>query len=74
MKTIILLLAAMVLSACQTLPPQQCTAIANVGGQETTVPIYGVRKQANQAQYYAGNPFGWKWVPASNFTKSTCNK
>lgn len=74
MKTIILLLVAMALSACQTLPPQQCTATANIGGQETTVSIYGVRKQANQTQYYAGNPFGWKWVSASNFTKSTCNK
>lgn len=74
MKKIMLFLSAIVISGCQALPEQQCTAVANVGGQTTSVPIYGVRKQANQTQFYAGNPFGWKWVSANNFKSSTCMK
>lgn len=74
MKKNLLLIVTLVLTGCQTLPPQQCTANAKIGGQDTTVSIYGVRKQANQTQYYAGTPFGWKWVSANNFTSSTCDK
>nr|WP_246875393.1 cor protein [Pantoea ananatis] len=73
-KKIALLILVALLSGCQTLPPTQCTATASIGGQDTTVQIYGVRKQANQTQYYAGNPFGWKWVSKNNFTHSTCEK
>ncbi|TQC75523.1 phage exclusion lipoprotein Cor [Pantoea dispersa] len=74
MKKIILIAAVSLISACQTVPPPKCNAIAKIGGQDTTVPIYAVRKQANQTQYYAGNPFGWKWVSANNFVSSTCEK
>lgn len=74
MKLIAFLFPLLFVSGCQTLPPVQCTATASIGGQDTTVQIYGVRKQANQTQYYAGNPFGWKWVSINNFTQSTCEK
>lgn len=74
MKNIIILMMIALVAGCQSLPPQQCSATAYIGGQETTVPIYGVRTQANQTQYYAGNPFGWKWASKSNFTKSTCER
>jgi len=74
MNKILLIIITSVLVGCQTLPPQKCAANAIIGGQDTTVSIYGVRKQANQTQYYAGNPFGWKWVSANNFTSSTCEK
>lgn len=74
MRAIILLSVLFVISGCQNLPPVQCTATANIGGQETTVQVYGVRKQANQTQYYAGNPLGWKWVSKNNFNHSTCDK
>jgi len=68
------LAAVALLAGCQSLPPQKCTATAMIGSQETTVPIYGVMTVANQKQYYAGNPFGWKWVSKSNFTRDTCSK
>ncbi|EJL90206.1 hypothetical protein [Pantoea sp. GM01] len=74
MKKIIVIALGMLAVGCQSLPPQQCIANAKIGGQDTKVSIYGVRKQANQTQYYAGNPFGWKWVSANNFTSSTCDK
>lgn len=74
MKITIAIFFAMFMAGCQTLPPPVCTATVNIGGQETTVQIYGVRKQVNQTQYYAGNPFGWKWVAAGNFSRSTCDK
>ncbi|MDF7657647.1 cor protein [Erwiniaceae bacterium L1_54_6] len=73
MKKVLMLIGVLAASGCQTLPLQQCTGTAMIGGQETTVPIYGVRKVANQTQFWAGNPFGWKWVSANNFAKSTCN-
>ncbi|WP_455852680.1 phage exclusion lipoprotein Cor [Pantoea endophytica] len=74
MKFIFVAILTALLSACQSMPPQKCTATAIIGGQETTVSVYGVRTQTNQTQYYAGNPFGWKWVSKSNFTKSTCER
>jgi len=74
LKLFIPLIMALLMSGCQTLPPQQCSATANIGGQETTVAIYGIRKQANQTQYYAGNPFNWRWVSKNNFISSTCDK
>ncbi|MDJ0030353.1 phage exclusion lipoprotein Cor [Pantoea ananatis] len=74
MKLIAVLFTLLFISGCQTLPPVQCAATASIGGQDTPVQIYGVRKQANQTQYYAGNPFGWKWVSKNNFTHSTCEK
>lgn len=73
-KLIIPISMALLISGCETLPQKQCSAIANIGGQETTVAIYGVRKQVHQTQYYAGNPFGWKWVSKNNFISSTCDK
>lgn len=63
------------LSGCAGLIEKQdpiCTAQANIGGSETTVQIYGVRKVASQTQYKAGYPFNWKWVSKTNFTISTC--
>jgi len=74
MKKIFLCLVLSALAGCQALPPQECSATARIGGQDVTVPVYGVKKVANQTQYYAGNPFGWKWVSKSNFTESTCAK
>lgn len=73
MKSILLCMVFSALAGCQSLPPQQCSATARIGGQDMTVPIYGVKKVANQTKYYAGNPFGWKWVSKSNFTESTCD-
>lgn len=74
MKKILLFLAVVAVSGCQTLPPQKCTATARIGGQDVIVPIYDIKTEANQTKYYAGNPFGWKWVSKSNFTESTCQK
>lgn len=74
MKGLIVLMIVALVAGCKSLPPQQCSATANIGGHEATVPIYGVRTQANQTQYYAGNPFGWTWVSKSNFTKSSCER
>ncbi|UIL51506.1 cor protein [Pantoea agglomerans] len=74
MKKILLLVVAATLAGCQTLPPVKCSATARIGGQDVKVPIYGVKSVASQTKYYAGNPFGWKWVSKSNFTQSTCDK
>lgn len=74
MKKILLLVVAAALTGCQTLPPVKCSATARIGGQDVMVPIYGVKTEANQTKYYAGNPFGWKWVSKSNFSQSTCGK
>ncbi|MGM8730205.1 phage exclusion lipoprotein Cor [Enterobacter hormaechei] len=58
MKNMILCLAvAVLLSGCAGVIEKQqpvCTGTALVGGQESSVQIYGVRKQNNQTQYRAG--------------------
>jgi hypothetical protein len=76
MKKLLLCAAGIILLAgCSgVLEKQQpiCTGTALVGGQETGVQIYGVRKQANQTLYRAGYPFGWHWVGKNNFISTTC--
>ena len=74
-KLIICLAVALSLSGCAGMLEKQelvCSGIANVGGQENTIQIYGVRKQNNQTQYRAGYPFNWRWVSANTFTSTTC--
>lgn len=76
-RSYLLALFAISLSGCSGLIEKQlpiCSATALIGGQETTVNIYGVRKTNNQTQYRAGEPFGWHWVSKTNFTKTTCTK
>lgn len=77
MKNMILCLAvAVLLSGCAGVIEKQqpvCTGTALVGGQESSVQIYGVRKQNNQTQYHAGYPFNWSWVSANTFTSTTCH-
>ncbi|MGS6260915.1 phage exclusion lipoprotein Cor [Enterobacter hormaechei] len=78
MKILILCLAvAVLLSGCagviEKLQPV-CTGTAVIGGQESSVQIYGVRKQNKQTQYLAGYPFNWSSVRANTFTSTTCHK
>jgi len=74
MKKILLVMVLTSLAGCQALPPVKCSAIARIGGQDVNVPIYDIKTEANQTKYFAGNPFGWKWVSKSNFSQSTCQK
>ena len=69
-------LAALVSGCSGILDKQQpvCSGTALIGGQETPVQIYGVRKVVNQTQYQAGDPFGWRWVGKTNFIRTTCDK
>ncbi|MEG6454555.1 phage exclusion lipoprotein Cor [Enterobacter cloacae] len=74
-KLIIFLAVALSLSGCAGMLEKQepvCSGIANVGGQENTIQIYGVRKQNNQTLYRAGYPFNWRWVSANTFISTTC--
>lgn len=74
---IISLITILFLSGCSGVLERQepiCSGIAMVGGQETTIQIYGVRTVVNQTQFRAGYPFNWQWVSASNFKNTTCKK
>ncbi|KNC88313.1 phage exclusion lipoprotein Cor [Trabulsiella odontotermitis] len=75
--TKLLLFAAVsfMLTGCAGVPEKQtpvCQGTAIIGGQETTVEIYGMRKVGAQTQYRAGPPFSWHWVSKNNFTSTTC--
>ncbi|HAK8484063.1 TPA: cor protein [Salmonella enterica] len=73
----IAVLSVIFVSGCAGILEKQkpiCTAQAMVGGQDTTVQIYGVRKVANQTQYRAGYPFNWQWVAVNNVKTTTCGK
>jgi hypothetical protein len=58
--TFLLFLSASVIGCAGILEKQEpiCYGTALIAGQDTSVPIYGVRKQVEQTQYRAGGPFG----------------
>lgn len=69
-------LLSFILAGCSGILEKQepvCQGKAFIGGQETTVQIYGVRKVAGQTQFKAGDPFGWSWVSVNNFSKNNCS-
>jgi hypothetical protein len=67
-----ILLAAIVLTGCETLPEPICYGQAMIGGQETTVPIYDVKKVGNYTQYRAGAVYSWRYVGVGAFSKTDC--
>jgi uncharacterized protein YceK len=59
-KLPIIAICVALLAGCAGIMEKQepiCEGVAMLGGQDTTVQIYGVRKVANQTQYRAGYPF-----------------
>lgn len=75
MKYAVLLLSVILISACSgSFKKEQpvCTGTALIGGKESAVNIYKVRKVAGQTQYKAGYPFNWQWVGKNNFIRTTC--
>lgn len=75
MKYAALLFTIFLISSCaNTFNKEQpvCTGVAFIGGQESSVNIYKVRKVAGQTQYKAGYPFNWQWVGKNNFIRTTC--
>lgn len=74
MKKIIVIAFVIALSGCSGIAKQNpvCTATADIGGAESEVNIYGVRKISNRTEFKAGYPFNWRWVNKSNFASSTC--
>lgn len=69
-------LLSFLLAGCSGILEKQepvCQGTALIGGQETTVQIYGVRKVADQTQFKAGDPFGWRWVGVNNFSNNNCS-
>lgn len=76
-RLVAVLLVSIAITGCAGVLEKQepiCYGTALIAGQETSVPIYGVRKQVEQTQYRAGGPFGWRWVGKNNFTRTTCDK
>lgn len=77
MLRISILFTVALMSGCSGILEKQdsmCHGTAIISGKETSVQIYGVRKQVNQTQYKAGYPFNWQWVSKNNFTRTTCDK
>lgn len=75
MKYAMLLFTILLISSCSnTFNKEQpvCTGVAFIGGQESSVNIYNIRKVAGQTQYKAGYPFNWQWVGKNNFIRTTC--
>lgn len=77
MLRISILFSVALMSGCSGILEKQdpmCHGTAIISGKETSVQIYGVRKQVNQTQYKAGYPFNWQWISKNNFTRTTCDK
>lgn len=77
MKKLAVMILSILITGCAGILEKQepvCYGISIIGGQETSIPIYGKRTQANQTQYKAGGPYSWHWVNKSNFTSTTCDQ
>lgn len=73
MKKIIFGLSVVLsLSACTKLPPPICYGKAMVGGMETEVPIYAMKKENQRTLYRSGSVFNWQWVGQGAFTSVNC--
>ncbi|EEN3595160.1 hypothetical protein DAY62_23450 [Salmonella enterica subsp. enterica serovar Enteritidis] len=69
----LLLGLSILLTGCQTLPEPVCYGKATIGGAETTIPIYAVKKEGNYTLYRAGHQYNWRWVGIGAFDKTTCD-
>ena len=50
------------LSGCKSLPTPLCHGKAYLGGEETIMPIYGIKKSGKYKLYHAGHHYNWRWV------------
>ena len=64
----------LLLSGCKPLPGAVCYGKANLGGVETTIPIYAVKKEGTYTLYLAGYQYNWRWVRAGAFDKVSCTE
>ncbi|WP_240502711.1 phage exclusion lipoprotein Cor [Enterobacter roggenkampii] len=52
-----------------------CLFAPSVGGVDTGVPIYAIKKEGHYTLYRAGSVFNWRWVGSGAFTSlSSCPK
>lgn len=73
MKNLILI-AAIALTGCSSMPPKVCDASYGFGGYDYNVSIFGVRKMGNKTFLRAGYPFSFQWVDSDHFNSHTCKK
>ncbi|AFS74404.1 hypothetical protein NKK09_004536 [Escherichia coli] len=62
------------LSGCKSLPTPLCHGKAYLGGEETIMPIYGIKKSGKYKLYHAGHHYNWRWVGAGAFDSTTCSQ
>lgn len=74
MKTLLIVVAAVMMVGCSSMPTKQCTAVYHSGGTDYIVDVYGVGKIGSQTTLRAGYPFNFQYVSASNFESNTCTK
>lgn len=61
MKRLFLTIAVVLsLTGCQKLPTPICYGEAIIGGQETVIPIYAVKKVNDYTLYKAGSIYNWR--------------
>lgn len=72
MKKLILIVAALALTGCSSMPARTCTAVYESGGADYSVYVFGTQKRGEELLLMAGYPFSFHYVSERNFKDHDC--
>lgn len=72
MKKLILIVAALALTGCSSMPDRTCTAVYESGGADYSVYVFGTQKRGEELLLRAGYPFSFHYVSERNFKDHDC--
>lgn len=72
MKKLILIVAALALTGCSSIPERTCTAVYESGGADYSVYVFGTQKRGEELLLRAGYPFSFHYVSERNFKDHDC--
>lgn len=72
MKKLILIVAALALTGCSSMPERTCTAVYESGGADYSVYVFGTKKRGEELLLRAGYPFSFHYVSERNFKDHDC--
>lgn len=72
MKKLILIVAALALTGCSSMPERTCTAMYESGGADYSVYVFGTQKRGEELLLRAGYPFSFHYVSERNFKDHDC--
>lgn len=68
----LLLVAAIALTGCQSMPDRTCSAVYESGGSTYEVYVFGTQRRGDELLLRAGYPFSFQYVSEKNFKDHNC--